>query len=376
MSQIVLPFETPEAAPTAFDAAGFEIGWDFAHHRLVPPPDHLHGAHPVRQGWDAGRAAFGLRTLKPTRHVRQWLALRLTAWARGEAFEPVRVTPRFLGQIDAERCPVTRECLTHGDDGPAEATIVRVYEGAGHAAGNLAVISRRAAQARGGRSAREALDLAQRLERGEAADGHGLDARAWHRLAALLRLAEPAAHERIACLPLLVLPPNRLHVLNPVHALQATLTLLMTGATYARRMTGIAALVPSPEARRAYYVFMNTLLARRLAAGWAADRVTVRQALEDAWTHPMVQRRWEDLVLRLGAADIERIVRLAAQRGLMATGCQWMDEERAIDGWSIETQGRSVTPAAPLTMPRASRSRPAPDARTTARRAAEAGSPA
>ena len=64
------------AAPAA-EAAGFEIGWDFAHHRLTPPPQYLADGHAVRQGWLAGTAVFGTRTLKPTVHVRKWLQLRL-----------------------------------------------------------------------------------------------------------------------------------------------------------------------------------------------------------------------------------------------------------------------------------------------------------
>jgi hypothetical protein len=154
MSQATLPFDPATLAAAAqdsagFDAAGFEIGWDHAHHRLTPPADHLHGTHPVRQGWEAGRAAFGARTLKPSRHVRQWLNLRLQAWLRGQAFEDVMVTPRFLAQIDAALCPVTREPLTHGSGAPSDAVVVRVHGGAGFAAGNLVVMSRRAATARG-----------------------------------------------------------------------------------------------------------------------------------------------------------------------------------------------------------------------------------
>ena len=35
-------------------AAGFEIGWDYAHYRLTPPPEALTDGHPLRQGWQAG----------------------------------------------------------------------------------------------------------------------------------------------------------------------------------------------------------------------------------------------------------------------------------------------------------------------------------
>jgi hypothetical protein len=97
----------PQAGP------GFEIGWDYAHHRLTPPPEALADGHPVHQGWRAGAATFGQRTLKPTPQVRKWLQLRLSAWRRGRAFEGTQVTPNFLGQIDVTLCPVTRVTLTH-----------------------------------------------------------------------------------------------------------------------------------------------------------------------------------------------------------------------------------------------------------------------
>ena len=44
------------------DRTAFEIGWDHARHRLLPPADHLHAGNPVRQGWEAGQAVFGTRT--------------------------------------------------------------------------------------------------------------------------------------------------------------------------------------------------------------------------------------------------------------------------------------------------------------------------
>src|SRR6185369_17594134 len=89
MTQAALPFLDDAHSAALDDATGFEIGWDYAHHRLAPPVDHLHEGHPVRQGWDAGKAAFGTRTLRATPHVRKWLQLRLHAWLRGRVFEGV-----------------------------------------------------------------------------------------------------------------------------------------------------------------------------------------------------------------------------------------------------------------------------------------------
>jgi hypothetical protein len=135
-------------------------------------------------------------------------------------------------------------------------------------------------------------------------------------------------------------------VLNPVQALQALLTVLFTGEAYARRMSNVGALMPSADARRQFFLFMNAMLARRLAVGWAADRQRVRTTLEDAWAHPVIQRRWEQLALRLTRADCERIVRLATQRGFVGTACQWVDDVSATEGWAIESHGLAPAPAA------------------------------
>ncbi len=354
MTQIALPLfpNAPHAgdfAPCAdtqgspLDAAGFEIGWDHAHHRLTPPADHLHGMHPVRQGWEAGRAAFGARTLKPTGAARQWLALRLQAWLQGVPFEEVMLTPRYFAQIDAAQCPVTRETLSHGQDSASDAVVMRLDLGVGFAAGHLVTVSRRVQQARGTADAQGVLAIARRLRSENLPAMGGLEVAQWERLAGLLSLAVPVAHERVACLPLQVLPPNRLRLLNPVQALQTMMTQLFTAQAYARRMSTLGSLMPDADARRCFFLFMNAMLARRLAVGWAADRSRVRMALEDAWAHPVIQRRWEQLALRLKRADCERIVRLAAQRGLAGAGWRWLDDDAATEGWSA----RLVPPSGP-----------------------------
>ena len=56
--------------PAGFEAEGFRIGWEHARYLTTPPADHLHAGHPVRQGWEAGRAAFAGRTLAPARAAR------------------------------------------------------------------------------------------------------------------------------------------------------------------------------------------------------------------------------------------------------------------------------------------------------------------
>ncbi|HET9646050.1 MAG TPA: hypothetical protein VFP68_22465 [Burkholderiaceae bacterium] len=340
MSQAALFPSVESAAPLQlndFDAAGFDIGWDHARYQIVPPAKHLHGGHPVRQGWQAGRSVFRSRTLHPTPAVRQWLHLRLMAWLNGQAFEGVQVTPNFLAQLVASHCPVTGEPLD-----PSDMNGCRVFEDAAYAAGNLVALSERARKAKAGRDWRAALDCARRIESGEVTSIDGLIAGEWSRLAVLMSFATPLAHREAATLPLLVLPPNRVRILNAVQALQALLTLQFTHAGYARRLLDLAAVVPDMSTRQDFHVFMQTLLARRVAAGPLTDGANLRQALIDAWLHPLVQRRWQRLALRLSEADCERIVQYAGRRGLVDEGCRWLPREAATDGWALETEGRAV----------------------------------
>ena len=48
------------------DRTAFELGWDYAHYRLTPPPEALADGHPVRQGWQAGSAVFGAKDYRAT----------------------------------------------------------------------------------------------------------------------------------------------------------------------------------------------------------------------------------------------------------------------------------------------------------------------
>jgi hypothetical protein len=378
MAQAAFTFDTPVAAtggnsggnaggtpPTGSraqhahvgrDGTGFEIGWDFAHYRLTPPVAHLHAENPVRQGWSAGRAVFGARTLRPTGPVRQWLQLRLAAWQHGLAFEGVQVTPNFLAQLQVSECPVTRSRLSDGSGTATDATITRLNPQAGVAAGNLAMLSQAALEAKADCSWDAALANARRIEAGECSRIDGLDAIEWARLALLISLVTPLPHAQAATLPLLVLPPNRLRVLNPVQALQVMLTLQFCDAGYARRLVALAVLMPSSEARQAFQVFMHTLLARRLSAGPVLDGAAARRAMENAWSDALVQRRWQRLALLLTSADCEQLLQRAARRGLMGAGKQWLNSTRATDGWALENAGQASVPSGMV-------SEPAPSAR-------------
>jgi hypothetical protein len=334
---------------------GFELGWDYAHYGTVPPADHLHPASPVRQGWEAGRAGFGRRTLHPNRFTRKWLQLRLNAWRRGRVFDCEQVNPAFLRQIDVAVCPVTRELLTHGTGELSDASVDRVFNDAAYAAGNLAVMSTRANHAKSGYGADDAMAFVRQIERGQLGQIDGLSAEHWARVAVLASFATPMPHASAASLPLLVLPPNRLRVLNPVQSLQVMLSLQFNRAGHARRCTALAALMPSSEARHAFNVFMHTLLARRLAAGRMVDTLAERHAVEDLWRDPLVNQRWQRLALRLTATECEHIGRMAAERGLAGSGVQWLTAESATQRWALESSGYAVAPSCRPSIRRAAR---------------------
>ena len=316
---------------------GFELGWDHARFRVTPPAAQLSASSPVYQGFRAGQGAFGKRARVGDRHVRQWLALRLGAWLRGHAFEPVQVTPNHLAQIDVDHCPITREPLTHGAGLPSDAVVARVRDDAAFAAGNLAVLSTRASQARAACGAAAARLVAP----------EGLDAAQSARLAALTSYVTALPHEQALALPLLVLPPNRLRLLNPIQALQVLVTLQLTQPGYSARLDRLEALIPGDAARRDFRLFFLALLPRVLEAGPLAPQAQ-RWALEDAWLNPLVNTSWQRFARQISAAQAEAVVaRAARQRGLLAQRFAPLGDEQAIDGWALASGGnarRAVSP--------------------------------
>jgi hypothetical protein len=333
------PAPCPDAGDP--DRTGFEIGWDYAHYRLTPPPDHLYEGHPVRQGWEAGQANFGVRTLQPTPHVRKWLQLRLNAWLRGKSFEGVTVTPHFLRVIDVPVCPITGETLTQGTGLPSDASVDRVNNNAGYAAGNLAVMSARANGAKSAYDWRDAAEFARQVEVGRLGKIDGLTAEQWARLASLMSLCTPLTHAEAASLPLLALPPARLRVLNPVQALQVVITLRFCRPGQLPRVDQVVALFPE-HVRLSLHNLLTTLLAHRIGAGPGADGAALRRAMETAWAQPLVLRRWQRVALRLTPAQCERIVVMAVQRRLAGAELRCLTLEQATEGWALETGGISV----------------------------------
>ena len=349
MTQVELSL--PSQNPQHEDPTGFRIGWDHAHHGLVPPPELLLEGTPIGQGWRAARAVFAGRSCRScrswpaTRHTRQWLALRIEAWRAGVEFDLQTVTPNHLAQIEVSQCPATRIALGGATDSPSAAQIARLNPHAAYAAGNLAMLSRAADRAWRGL---EVMDLVRRARAAELSpDGPGratlpgdlgaddLDAATWWRLAALRSFATPLPTAEAARLPLAALPPNRARVLNTAQALQALLTWSMASADWCKRMAEVAAHLPAHSLRTDFNLWVGALAPRVLEA--QARGGELQRALEEAWLGERVQRRWLHFVLSLGEPACEQLVQRLAELPLPGRKARVMAHEQAVDGWALPT---------------------------------------
>ncbi len=313
---------------------GFELGWDHAHHGLNPPVVHLYAESPLLQGWQAGSATFGRRTLKASPHTRLWLQLRCHAWARGRSFESVELTPNYLQQLTVEHCPISRRTLDERSQ-----SIDRVRDDAGYAAGNLAMMSRGANAAKARHDWASASALAASLQQGPFNKVAGLDAAAWQRIAVLCSFVTELPHQLAATLPLSVLPPNRLRLFNPIQALQALVTRQLATPGWSARLARIEALLPDEALRADFNRFVLALAPRVLAAQALTEPQQIRWALEDAWQQTLVMKRWTRFALRLSAAQAEALVQRAAAKRLATVHVQRHAPPRATEGWALEQRG-------------------------------------
>ena len=362
MNQALL--ELPVAQPHPADRGAFDIGWDHARHGLVPPAEMLHAETPVFQGWTAGKAVFGRRTRINNQNTRQWLTLRLRAWREGVLFDEQTLTPNYLGQIQSQHCPVLRTALGGASGSPDCAVIERINSQAGYAAGNLVVLSEQAATARRGLDLRQLVRTARQSETtGEAVQGLG--AAAWWRLAALTSFAQPLPLVEAAALPMAVMPPNRVRLLNAAQGLQALLTQTFASKGWSTRCLALAHRLPAHTLRQDFNLFVGAMAPRVLEAD-DAPRAR-RLALEDAWLHERVQRRWQHFILSLGEHGTQALLSAAAEMDWPGQRVQTHSAEQATETWGLPSgrpvpaQGvpRSVVLSralAPMAKPRAVRS--------------------
>jgi hypothetical protein len=342
-AQIELGLESPQETSSlvaATQSLGFALGWDFAHHGLPPPPMHLYASSPLRQGFLAGSATFGRRTLRAKRHTQQWLLLRTHAWSRGRSFEDVQLTPNYLQQIEVAFCPVTRQPLDAHKGSRNQAQIDRVRNDAGYAAGNIVMMSRAANLAKAEHDWLSASEVARSVEAGPIHRIAGLGAAEWQRVALLSSFVTELPHEQAAALPLLVLPPNRLRLFNPIQALQTMLTRQLATPGWSARLARIEALLPSEACKADFNRFVLALAPRVLAVANLHREQEIRWALEDAWQQPLLLKRWTRFALHLNAAQVEALLqRAAAKRLVNAVHVQHLSQPNAIDGWALERGG-------------------------------------
>ena len=304
------------------DRLGFELGWAHAQHGLMPPATLLQDSTPVDQGWRAGRAVMGRSHAPATAAVRAWLALRLQAWQQGAAFNTQALTPASLAKLRGTHCPVRRQLLG-GASGTADTPVVhRLDPLAGYRPGNLVVLSRLAAEAAQACSVDEALRQG-RAAQAEGAAVQGLHAVEWQRLAVLLSWAQPLPFAAAARLPVLLSsspPPNQ----ALVQRLQAQLTRWFQQPGWSLRARHLAAALTGEGCRTDFHLFVSALASRMLLAtgdlrsghgqtfGPRHEHAPGAWMLEDAWLHPLVQRRWTQLALALGEAGCARLLREAS----------------------------------------------------------------
>ena len=339
------PEMTTSANMSAHAQIGFELGWDYAHYRVTPPAPYAQQPCALHDGLLAGRAAFGLRTLLATRSVRKWLQLRLHAWLRGRSVELVQVTPNYLAQIDVSHCPITRIELSAATLEASDASIDRVRNDAGYAAGNLAVMSTKANHAKATHGFEQAQHLAQRVEAESLPGLAGLTGDQWARVAVLCSFVEPLPHDTACTIPLHVLPPNRLRLFNPVQALQAFISRQLLKPGWSQRISRFEDLLPGKPLKRDFKSFFMALLPRVLEAGKLVEPHEARWAVEDAWRAPLVQQRWAQFARQLTAAQCDSLVTKAAARRLGTGTVFALRDPQATEGWNLATRGYE-TPSA------------------------------
>lgn len=328
--QFDLDMDAAPAPVSAHERIGLALGRDYALHGLTPPIAHLYPQSPLQRGWMAVRGRPVRTPASP--QVELWLALRTHAWARGRSFEDVQLTPHHLGQLDTTHCPITREPM----DADSR-SIDRVRDDAGYAAGNLAVMSRRANRAKGQRGHADLAEMAASCAAGPITRIGGLAEAEWQRLAVLASFVTPLSHEEAAQLPLRVLPPNRLRLFNPVQALQALVTRQLATPGWSARLSRLEALLPTDALRTDFNRFLLALAPRVLAANALTQPHEIRWALEDAWAQPLVLKRWTRFALQLTPDQAEALVERAAARKLSPVHIQRHDD--ATDGWALATSG-------------------------------------
>jgi hypothetical protein len=122
--------------------------------------------------------------------------------------------------------------------------------------------------------------------------------------------------------------------------------LIFATAGWSERYRHLAASLPEHSLRQDFNLFVGAMAPRVLEAG--SDPVVLRHALEDAWLHERVQRRWQHFVLSLGEtaceAWVERLGKNKPAGAQARRTCQiWVwAAEQATEGWALAQGGQAA----------------------------------
>lgn len=314
------PLHAQALAAGGADAVAWRLGQDHARHGLSLPAAHLHPGSPLYAGWQAALARRSTRHRDRSHAQRQWLQLRLQAWTEGLPFDERVLCPHYLQQLTQRHCPVTRAELQDEQGHPQQRCWARLRQHEGYAAGQLVQLGATAAAALQGRDLAQLQALALQARR--LADSVlGLNATAWARLVSLVALVSPEA-EALGVQALL--PPNRLHVARPAHALQAWVTRQLDHAGWSQRLHTLHERLGGVPQRQAATALFAALAPHALCL--PTSEPERRWALEDLWQDARVQRRWLALLELLSPLTVERLLR----------------ELPAPAGWVVERHGEQL----------------------------------
>jgi hypothetical protein len=234
------------------------------------------------------------------------------------------VTPALLREIDVPHCPVTREPLTHGLLSPTDASVDRLDNNGAYIAQNLAVMSRRANEAKGHLSFDEVLELAR-----QAQPTQGLQPVEWLRLASLMLGPCHARRPQDApLLPLLVNLPAR--IATPV--MQVVQQALVSSCS---RPAGKNALVrsfrrclPDERARLGLALLADTVHSRLKAVEHDVDvwLDAAAMAALQAWRALVGDRHW-------GQVGAIAAAMVGARRARTPNSKAWSAREAPMQTW-------------------------------------------
>ena len=345
----------------------------------------------LHQGYKAGRAQTGARTLQPHAGVDAWLATRLQALQWQRAYDADCLNPRLLSQIAKSHCPVTGAWLSPDSLSQERprltaahvARLATLAPGQAYVPGRVVVMSAQALgwledtlQSLDGAAEGETLWRALQARAREACQDGATQAspESYERLAALVSYVTPLSHREACALPLLVLPPNRLQLSNPVQAVQALLTRLFVAGQPSRELAALRQLIQPRAVQQRLDAFVRAFR-HALAAVWSARQVRFEggaqdalldTCLEEAWRVREVQACWHQLARQWDAAECEALLQRWSLRGAVTADSQdaalpealdwqphWPSARRALPRWSAVKEepltlgGQDLSPQQP-----------------------------